>query len=112
MGDITIGDAWNIDKIYPHLNPFHGVSLIVINTVVGGEYKSDIEKRMNVFSLDYHFAVQNNKPLREPEENVAPKIILKEFFTDILDKDKSFKHSAEKFYNAISEFKKQRSNNG
>lgn len=36
IGDITLGDYWGITKVHPDFNALGGVSLVLINTVKGG----------------------------------------------------------------------------
>lgn len=104
VADITIGDAWNIDKLYPQLNPYHGVSLVLINTTKGREYVAAIQKEMDVYLCDFDFAIQNNKPLRSPESNKMPKSVVETFFSGILDQERSFSECAATYLNEIDEY--------
>ena len=65
--DITLGDAWGIDKIMPNYNPLKGVSLILANTKKGEEVVEKIAKKLNLEKIDSNWALKsqgilNNKP--------------------------------------------------
>lgn len=105
VGDITIGDAWGIEKIYPNLNPLHGVSLVLVNTTTGREYIPFLREKMDVYSCEYDYAVQNNKPLRLQERNKCQSRIVNTFFSDVLGEEKSFSECAATYLNSIDEHK-------
>ncbi len=48
IGDITIGDAWGVEKANPEFNCGSGVSLIMINTEKGKKIERFLREKMNV----------------------------------------------------------------
>lgn len=66
VGDITIGDAWDIEKIYKDLNSLSGVSLILFNTPRGGNLLPAMQKCMDLRAVTQEWAVNANAQLREP----------------------------------------------
>lgn len=72
VGDITIGDAWGIEKENASFNCKRGVSLIMFNTKKGAEIKDDILQDMAAESVDIKNYIQqcmisSAKPKRSPE---------------------------------------------
>lgn len=66
VGDITIGDAWDIEKIYSDLNSLSGVSLVLFNTPKGLNLLSAIQDYMDLRPVTQEWAVSANAQLREP----------------------------------------------
>lgn len=64
VGDVTIGDAWRINKLYPELVPTSGISAIIIRTEKANRIIDKIKKQMNVYELSYDFMIEHNEPLR------------------------------------------------
>lgn len=81
ISDVTIGDFWGIDKVYPELSESktNGTSLIMCNTLKGIEVIQNF--RMNtLYSTSIEDAVRENGQLRSPQkENKKRTIFLKEF---------------------------------
>ena len=61
ISDITIADAWNIEKINEKMNPAEGVSLILFNTEKSKEIIRDIKDKMKLeqVGLDWVFSSQD-----------------------------------------------------
>ena len=68
VGDITLGDAWDIENIYPFLNSMKGVSLILFNTDKGLKYAESLQKRMNLYDISTKWAISKNEQLRKPSD--------------------------------------------
>lgn len=66
VGDITIGDAWDIEKIYNDLNSLSGVSLVLFNTSKGLNLLSAMQDYMDMRTVTSEWAVKANAQLREP----------------------------------------------
>ena len=64
--DITIGDAWGIEKIYSDLNMHDGQSMIIINTQKGQKLFNKLEEKMDVRNISLDFAIAENSQFREP----------------------------------------------
>lgn len=64
--DITLGDAWGIEKKYEDLNPHKGVSLIIVNTQKGMSLFRKLYDTMEIKSLPIEFAINENSQFREP----------------------------------------------
>lgn len=66
VGDLTIGDFWGADKLYPEINNTKGLSLVLINTSKG----HSVFENINFFNLckksDIGSALQINKNLLRP----------------------------------------------
>lgn len=52
ISDITLGDAWHIEKIYSEYNPLNGVSLILAATEKGKKLVSQIYDIMQMKQID------------------------------------------------------------
>lgn len=64
--DLTIGDAWEVEKIYPEFDPLKGVSLILANTEKGRYLLDCIKKDMYLKSVPLSWAMENNDTLKSP----------------------------------------------
>lgn len=65
--DITLGDYWGIEKLYPMYQSNKGVSLIRFNTKKGGFILSDLMKG-RLLSTSYAFACHENEQLLRPSK--------------------------------------------
>lgn len=68
VSDITIGDAWGIEKKKPEWDSVKGVSLILINTKKGLCLLSEFQSKMELIESDIEWAVNNNSQLGKPTE--------------------------------------------
>lgn len=66
VSDITIGDAWHIEQVYPEWNSLEGVSLILLNTEKGKNLFEKLRIQMDVKKMSIEWAVKTNAQLREP----------------------------------------------
>lgn len=66
VGDITIADAWGVNKIYPQYNDLSGTSLILFNTLKGVSVKESLSKIMNLHLVSKEWAVSSNMQLCKP----------------------------------------------
>ena len=107
IGDITIGDAWNIDKIYPNLNPFHGISLLLFNSELGKAFIPYVKKEMDTYDCNYDFIVESNSGLRPRSGYTIPQKIIDNFFSGIMNDEKRFSECVEEYQAAINEYKLQ-----
>ena len=64
ISDITIGDAWDINLLYPQINPLHGASVVLLNSEKALCLEKDIKKYMHIFEVSYDFVIAHNKALR------------------------------------------------
>ena len=65
VSDITIGDAWGIEKINPKFDPMKGVSLIIANNNQGKIIVGALSSKMDLESVTLQWAIENNTQLRE-----------------------------------------------
>lgn len=65
VSDITIGDAWGVQKLFNCYNTDHGISLILINTQKGAQIFQKINN-MNLKKVNIQWAIESNEQLRKP----------------------------------------------
>lgn len=80
VGDITIGDAWDIEKIYNDLNSLSGVSLVLFNTPKGSNLLSAMQEYMDLRVVTQEWAVKTNAQLREPTNMHKNRTLFFEYF--------------------------------
>lgn len=67
VGDITLADAWGIEKRYSDWNSLSGVSLLLANTGRGkGILRKLGVRNMNLREIELEWAIAGNDTLREP----------------------------------------------
>ena len=66
VSDITLGDAWGINDIFPEWNPLQGVSLLLANTQKGKEWVNSIQPFMELRPVSIEWAVSANEQLHCP----------------------------------------------
>ena len=67
VSDITLGDAWGIEKINSELNPHQGVSLLLVNSEKGERLVSEIKNHMTLYEIPVRSAIEENARLRNPD---------------------------------------------
>lgn len=80
VSDLTIGDAWGIEKIRPEMNPHEGISLILVNGEKGDSWRKKMESFMQMEEVDFDILVEGNARLREPDRGHSKR---KEFFENL-----------------------------
>jgi hypothetical protein len=60
VSDITIGDFWGIEYLFPDLDDNEGTSIVFINTEKGKVYAEKIEKNCSSFSISFDDALKYN----------------------------------------------------
>lgn len=68
FSDLTIADAWGIEKIYPNLDSTKGVSLILVNSNNGENILEIIKGKMVLHKVALEWAIANNDTLRGPSK--------------------------------------------
>ena len=68
VSDITVGDAWGIEKSKTGWNPVEGVSLILLNSSKGKQLLPEFDKKMDLIESDIEWAVCINSQLGKPTE--------------------------------------------
>lgn len=68
ISDITLGDAWHIENVYPKWDSEKGVSMILINTEKGKNIFEKCKKYMDLESIEIKWAEQANQQLRKPTQ--------------------------------------------
>lgn len=66
VGDITIGDYWNLQKILPNFNCKNGASVVLVNSEIGRKVISDICGRLIHEETQLQQAVNANGNLKAP----------------------------------------------
>ena len=64
--DITIGDFWGIERVYPDLNNIQGVSAVITNSKKGEALFDQVQKEFVVNQVDVNDIKDNNGNLRRP----------------------------------------------
>lgn len=67
-GDLSIGDCWNIEEMFPELDTKEGYSVVLVNTEKGYELLNLIKEHLRICSIDIDFVVKNNGNLSKPCE--------------------------------------------
>lgn len=66
VGDITIGDYWNIGDVLPNINATDGYSAVLINTAKGDELFNGISGNLSVYETTLENVVKGNGNLSNP----------------------------------------------
>lgn len=66
IGDITIGDYWNIQNIRPDIIPDDGISVILASTDRGNELLDALQDRLDLYETALVPAVKANGNLEKP----------------------------------------------
>ena len=85
--DITIGDFWGIEKVYPHLTELKtsGTSLVIGNTEKGLDVIQMLDPSA-LYSTELNDAVRENGQLKHPQK----KSLRRDIFLKELSKNKKF----------------------
>ncbi len=69
-GDLTIGDFWGIEKVYPQMDDELGVSLVLVNSTKGMEIFNETENALIVQKVQMEEVIQPalNSPAECPEK--------------------------------------------
>lgn len=67
VSDLTIGDAWGIEKNNPRLNPHEGVSLILVNTKKGEAAAEQMKHTMMLEEVSTEILISGNGRLKSPD---------------------------------------------
>lgn len=80
--DISLGDFWHIDEIYPNLDDGKGISLVLLCTKKGKQLFDSISDEMNVFydKIDYNIACKCNQAIVNSMDESNRRT---EFFNDL-----------------------------
>jgi coenzyme F420-reducing hydrogenase beta subunit len=91
--DLTLGDFWGIENVFPEMDDDKGISLLVINSVKGEKTFEELKEQMTYRETDLDAAISYNtayvESCAEPKNRLA-------FFKD-LDK-KKFDKLYKKYY--------------
>lgn len=68
ISDITIADAWGIEKVHSKWNPLEGVSMILANSDKGKTLIPFLKEKMTLYEMTTEWAEKNNEQLRKPTE--------------------------------------------
>lgn len=52
LSDLTLGDAWGIDKCMPEMDDDKGTSVIIVHSIKGQELLSRIKNAVNIMEID------------------------------------------------------------
>lgn len=63
--DITVGDYWGIEKLYPELDDDGGCSLVIVNTDKGKALADRVKDRCTVAPTPLEFAVETHPKLEK-----------------------------------------------
>lgn len=68
VSDITLGDYWGIEKQHPDFYTDTGVSVIILNSLVGKKYFEAIKEDITYISSSYNKAAEQNANLINPSK--------------------------------------------
>lgn len=80
VSDITIADAWGVDRKYSYFNDDKGVSLVILNTDKGVSYFEKARKNLEAVEVDLNDFMQPN--LRAPSKTPADRV---KFWNDFVE---------------------------
>jgi coenzyme F420-reducing hydrogenase beta subunit len=81
MADITIGDFWKLENVFPSFNDHRGVSIILVNNEKGQYLFESIKNRVLLTeAIDYETAVKCNPPI---ETSIKRSSLRPDFFEDL-----------------------------
>ena len=66
VSDITLGDAWGIEQIYPEWKSSEGVSLVLLNSEKSKIILKKLQQLMELREVDIKWAENTNEQLRVP----------------------------------------------
>lgn len=66
--DITIGDAWGVERMYPELNVHQGISLLIANSQQGVALITHVKRYMTLRDVSIDTLVSGNARLRAPDK--------------------------------------------
>lgn len=84
VSDLTIGDAWGIEKTDPMLDPHEGVSLILVNSEKGNKLAERLNKSMRIKEISIDQMVSGNGRLNSPDKGHP---LRNEFFSRFENED-------------------------
>lgn len=65
VSDITIGDAWKIERLYPDINPNVGASVVLANTILGCTIVNSLNKH-EIRPVSEDYLMHSNEALVRP----------------------------------------------
>lgn len=68
VGDISIGDYWNLEDVLPNIDTKWGYSVVLVNSQKGKDLIENIKSSLILYETDLHSAVKGNGNLSEPCE--------------------------------------------
>ena len=82
ISDITLGDFWGINNIYPELNDEKGISVLIVHSKKGEEIFESIKDKIVYKKVDFELSIHANRSMYES----VPKPEKREEFFENLDK--------------------------
>lgn len=80
VGDLTIGDFWGADELYPKIKNRNGLSLVLVNTDQGNEWFERIKCFDLCIESNINKAAKQNKTLKRPAKEHP---LRSKFFRDL-----------------------------
>lgn len=68
VGDLSIGDCWNVGELLPDVDTQDGYSVVLVNSKKGQDLLNLIKENLRIYDMDIEFAVKNNGNLSKPCE--------------------------------------------
>lgn len=94
--DITLGDYWGIEEVYPDFYDNNGVSIVIVNSKKGESFFDEISECFDIIETDIKHAVSTHPKLLKS----APRNDCRDYFLKEVKKDisvKKFKEATDKF---------------
>lgn len=84
MSDMTIGDAWGVDKRFPEFSDGKGISAVICNTDAGRKILLQLSDKIQANKTDLNFVVP---PLRDSRKSVRKHPNRKQFLKHLSNQD-------------------------
>lgn len=66
VGDISIGDYWNIGDVLPNVDSRKGISVLLVNSARGLEIINTLKDKVSLYETELISAVKGNGNLTKP----------------------------------------------
>lgn len=80
VSDITVGDFWGVENLYPNEKVHRGVSVLLANTEKGQQLVREMGNEMCLTEVDLEYVIKNNGQLRYP---LKPQSLRNLFFQNL-----------------------------
>lgn len=97
VGDITLGDFWGVNEIFPNINERNGVGLVLTNTEKGESFLNAVSSKLTLLECERDEAVCRNPQMMKPTVKPSDR----EYVLDQIKKN-SYMLVDKHYYNSIT----------